>query len=364
MLLGLALLACAVIAIESTRSVPEPHGQIVRDLGSVWLLAIAIALPPAFAFLAPFLLMAYKLRRIPGLVIYRRVVSAATLSLGYGLASAAFRAIPVSTAGPAPGTGRHALTWTASVAACWLLALIVNHGLLIVAIKLSDPAARARDQMVTRESVPSDALEMSLAVCVTLVVQINPVLIALALPAVVLCRRSVMRAQLAFEPRIDTATGLLNAETWRREAEATFSRALRKGAPLAMAMVGVDGFQPVIEDAGPLVGDQVLRDVAGMLRNQLPGNDLIGRAGSHEFAILFRQAGRDEARRISERLRDHIAGEAIAAGSGFVFRLTVSIGVAAAGDSSRTLAELAGAAAAALGHARNAGWSNVRVFPG
>src|SRR5215472_8269525 len=87
-LLGLALLTCGIVAIESSRTVKEAHGELVRDLNSVWLLAIAIALPPVFALLAPWPLMAYKLLRIPRLVIYRRVFSAATLSLAYGGASA------------------------------------------------------------------------------------------------------------------------------------------------------------------------------------------------------------------------------------------------------------------------------------
>ena len=70
-----------------------------------------------------------------------------------------------------------------------------------------------------------------------------------------------------------------------------------------------------------------------MLKDQLPDHDLIGRFGSEEFAILLPQHRAGTRReRISERLRDHIAGEPIAIESGsqegFVFRLTVSIGVA------------------------------------
>ncbi len=104
-----------------------------------------------------------------------------------------------------------------------------------------------------------------------------------------------------------------------------------------------------------------------MLKDQLPGHDLIGRFGSDEFAILLPQTGRDEALRISERLRDHIAGEPIAIESGsqegFVFRLTVSIGVAIMNESRRALAELIGAADSALGQAKSSGWSKVYVLP-
>jgi diguanylate cyclase (GGDEF)-like protein len=346
--------------------VKEAHGELVRDLNSVWLLAIAIALPPAYAFMAPIPLMAYKLVRVPRLVIYRRVFSAATMSLAYGLASVAFHAFPASVAGAVPRSGEHALTWTAVVAVCGLLGWIVNHGLLVIAIKLSDRAARVRDLVGSRESITSDLLELSLAVSLTLVVRINPILMALALPSVVLCKRSIMRAQLVSQARIDAKTGLLNAGTWQREAEAEFFRAMRKRTSLAMAMVDIDDFKSVIESAGPSVGDQLLHDIAAMLRDQLPDYDLIGRFGSEEFAILLPQTGRDEAKRISERLRDHIAGEPIAIESGkdagFVFRLTVSIGVAVLNESRHMLGELIGAADSALGQAKSTGWNKVCVL--
>jgi diguanylate cyclase (GGDEF)-like protein len=365
--LGLALLACGIIAIESTRSVRETHGEVVRDLQSVWLLAIAVALPPVFAFLAPIPLTAYKLLRLPGAVAYRRVYSAATVSLAYGTASVVFHSIPASVAGSFPRSGEHALTWTVSVAACGLLGWAINHGLLVVAIKVSDPASRVRDLVGSRESITSDLLELSLAVSLTLVVRINPILMALALPSVVLCKRSIMRSQLVSHARIDDKTGLLNAGTWQREAEAEFFRATRSRNPLALAMVNIDHFRDVDDMAGHLVRDQLIRDIAGMLRDQLPGDYLIGRFGSEEFAILLPQTGRDEAQRISERLRDYIAAEPIAIESGsqegFVFRLTVSIGVAVLSESRRALAELIGAADTALGQAKSTGWSKVYVLP-
>jgi diguanylate cyclase (GGDEF)-like protein len=367
LLLGFALLACGLVAIESARTVKEAHGEVVRDLQSVWLLAIAVALPPAFAFLAPFPLMAYKMFRVPRLVIYRRVFSNATLSLAYGCASAVFHIIPAAVAGPVPGTGRHALTWTGCVVICGLMGWIINYGLLVVAIKLSDRKARVRDLIGSRESITTDLLELSLAVSITLVVRINPVLMALALPSVVLCKRSIMRSQLVSHARIDAKTGLLNAGTWQREAEAEFFRAVHRRRPLALAMVNIDHFTDVDDMASQVVRDQLIRDIARMLREQLPGHDLIGRFGSDEFAILLPQTGRDEAQRISERLRDHIAGEPIAIESGvqegFIFRLTVSIGVAILNESRRALGELIGAADAALDQARSTGWSKVYVLP-
>jgi diguanylate cyclase (GGDEF)-like protein len=362
-----ALLGCGIIAIESTHGIREVQGTVRRDLQTVWYLAIAITLPPVCALVAPLPLAAYKLWRVRRGFVYRQVFSNATISIAYGCASVVFHALPRELAGASPGASSHILRWTGLVACCGVLAWLINNGLLLVAIKLAATGARLRDLFTNREAITSDLLELSLAVSLSLVVAMNPVLMVLALPSLVFYRRYLLHAQHAAHVRIDSKTGLLNAGTWQREAEVEFFRALHGGTPLAVAIVDIDHFKDMDQTAGHIVRDQLLRDIAGMLKDQLPGQDLIGRFGGEEFAILLPQTDREQAQRISERLRDHIAGEPIAieAGSqeGFVFRLTVSIGVAVLNESRRALAELIGAADSALGQAKSTGWSKVYVLP-
>jgi diguanylate cyclase (GGDEF)-like protein len=368
LLLFAALLACSVVAIESTRNVKEIHGALSHDLQTVWYLAIAIALPPAYAFLAPVPLTAYKLWRMPKMIVYRRIFSNATLILAYGCASLTFHAIPGSVAGSRPGTDAHALAWTGAVVACGVVGWLINHIFLLPAIKLSDPTVRFHELLGTRESVTSDLVELSLAVSVSLIVTINPVLMILTLPSIIIYRRYLMHAQLVAHVRMDPKTGLLNMATWQREATAEFSRAQRTHSPLALAMVDIDHFKDMNDTVGQLVRDQLRRDIAGMLREQLPEHDLIGRLGGEGFAVLLPGTSREEARRLCERLRDHIAGEPIAIESGdqagFVFRLTVSIGVAVMNESRRALGELIGAADMALDQAKSTGWNKVCVING
>jgi diguanylate cyclase (GGDEF)-like protein len=363
-----ALLACGMAVTEANRSVREPQGTLARDLQSVWYLAIAITLPPWYALAAPIPLAVHKLWRTRRMLIYRRIFSHAAIGLAYGLASVTFHSLPASVVGTSPGTGRHALYWVLAVAACGMIATIVNYGFILVAIRLSDPDARIRDLVGSRESLTADVLELSLAVALALVVAINPVLMVLALPTVVLCRRYLMQAQLLAQARIDAKTGLLNAGTWQREAAAEFHRARRSDAPLALVMVDIDHFSSVNETAGLAAGDQVLRGIARTVTQNLPGAGLVGRFGGEQFAILLPQTGETEARRMAERLRDHIAGEPIAiedgSHAGFVFRLTVSIGIAILDRSRRALAELIGAADTALSEAKTTGRIKVCVAPG
>lgn len=364
----LALLGCGVVAIEATRTVREPTGGVTRDLQTVWYLAIAITLPPVYAFLAPIPLTAYRLWRVRHGLLHRRVFSNATISLAYGGASAAFHLIPRSFAGTAPGSGLHAVTWTCLAACCGALAWIINNGLLLGGISLADPGARVRDLFGNREAIVSDLIELTLAVSLALVVAINPLLMGLALPSIVLYRRHLMQAQLVAQARRDPKTGMLNAGAWRREAEVEFVRAVRSRSPLALVVVDIDHFSSVNETAGRLAGDQVLRRVAHILADNLGALGLAGRTGGEEFTILLPHAGEAEARRIGERMRDHIAGEPIAiedgSHAGFVFRLTVSIGIAVLDHSRRALAELIGAADVALSEAKATGRNKVCVGPG
>jgi diguanylate cyclase (GGDEF)-like protein len=359
------LLACGSVVIEATRRQREIHGGFNRDLQSVWYLAMAITLPPGYVMLAPIPMTLYRLWRMPSGVLYRRVFSNATLSLAYGAASVTFRLIPRAIVGPTPGSDVHVLVWTAAVTGCALVGWVVNHGLLLIAVKMSDHTTRIRDLFGTRDTVTADLLEMSLAVSLTLVVAINPILMALALPSVVLCRHYLMRSQQVTQVRIDASTGLLNPRSWHREAEHEFFRALRTSTPLAVAMVDIDDFGSVQETAGADVAVQLRRDVATMLSEQLREQDLIGIFGAQEFAIVFPGTSIADVRRISERMRDRIAGESIAiesgAQAGFVFRLTVSIGVAVMNEGRRALTELIGAADSALDQAKGTGWNKICI---
>jgi diguanylate cyclase (GGDEF)-like protein len=361
----LGLLVCGIVVIEATRGLREIHGAVNRDLQSVWYLAMAITLPPGYVMLAPLPILAYRLCRMRSGVLYKRVFSNATLSLGYGFASVAFRLVPRTVAGPTPGSATHVLVWTAVVTGCALAGWVIHNGLLLAAIRTSDPTTRVRDLFGTRDTVTADLLEISLAVSLTLVVAINPVLMALALPSVVLCLHYLMRSQQVAQVRIDAGTGLLNPRTWQREAEFEFFRALRTSTPLAVAMIDIDDFRSVQETAGAEVAVQLRRDVASMLAEQLREQDLIGIFGGQEFAILFPGTSIADARRISERMRDRIAGESIAiesgAQAGFVFRLTVSIGVAVMNETRRALTELIGAADSALDQAKGTGWNKICI---
>jgi diguanylate cyclase (GGDEF)-like protein len=359
----LPLLACGMLAIEATRKVAEPHGTVVRDMQAVWFLAAAVLLPPAYTLFAPIPLTCYKLSRVRGMVVYRRVFSTAAIGLGYGAASAAFHRVPAAIAGPAPGIGSHAVTWTAAVVLAGGLGWAINMGMVVTAIKLSDRAAPLQEMVFSRESLSSDLVELGFGALTAVVTAVEPVLLICAVPSVLLQRRFLMHAQLVNDARTDSKTGLLNAATWQREAAVELSRAVRTRTPLALALLDLDHFKIINDSFGHLVGDRVLREVADALREQMREYDLIGRFGGEEFTILLPHATALQARYMAERLRARIANLPVTDDDGVLgANLTASIGIATLVDSHRDLNDLIAAADNAVYKAKQDGRNKVHIL--
>jgi diguanylate cyclase (GGDEF)-like protein len=353
------LLGCGLVSVIATPRIAYAHGAMTRDFITVWVLPVAILLPPVYAMVAPIpLVMLTQIHVFRGLV-HRRVFTVAAMGLCYGAASLVFRALPASFAGHSIGTGLHALTFTAGVAIGELVGGRGHRLLILGGIKLSDPSVRLVQLEFNREALQGDLAEFDLGVLITVVVAVSSFLAIFAVPTVLLARRFMMHAQLLAQSRIDTKTGLLNASTWEQEAAIEVNRALRTGIPLAMALVDIDHFKVVNDTYGHLAGDKALRAVTDALRSHLRVYDVAGRFGGEEFVILLPHAGEVDALNVAERLRTQIAAMSIPVEDGNeagpCVRLTISVGVAALEGSHRQLADMMAAADAALYYAKETG---------
>jgi diguanylate cyclase (GGDEF)-like protein len=353
------LLGCGLISVAATPRVVYRQGGMTRDFITVWVLPIAILLPPFYALVTPIPLYVLTQLWVFRGVVYRRVFTVGAIGLAYGAASVLFHAFPASFAGGAIGTGTHALTWAVAVAIGEQVGRRGHQVLIMGGIKLSNPSAKLAPQELNREALVADFAEFDLGVLITIVVAVSPVLAIFAVPTVLLVRRFMMHGQLLAQSRIDTKTGLLNASTWEREAATEIARAVRTGIPLALALVDIDHFKLVNDTYGHLVGDKALRAVTDTLQSQLRAYDVAGRFGGEEFVILLPHVHEVEALKIAERLRVHIADLAIPVDdtdpSGLCVRVTISVGVAALDGQSRELTDMLTAADAALYHAKETG---------
>ncbi|XOK60069.1 diguanylate cyclase [Paenibacillus elgii] len=127
---------------------------------------------------------------------------------------------------------------------------------------------------------------------------------------------------------IDPLTELYNRRYMMQNGNHRLLRALEAGYPCSVLLIDIDYFKQVNDTHGHLVGDRVLRHVAGVLQRQTGGDELAARYGGEEFMVLALRLDAAQARALAETIRRAIAAEPYEA-DGVRIELTVSIGGAA-----------------------------------
>ena len=158
----------------------------------------------------------------------------------------------------------------------------------------------------------------------------------------------------------DALTELYNRRHFIEMADKEIARAMRHLRPLALCIVDVDLFKPVNDRHGHIAGDDVLRQIAALLRRHVRSDDLAARIGGEEFAMLLTECDVADAAAFADRLREAVASTPFAPG-GEPRRITVSIGVAALAPGRDSRTALMAAADAALYRAKSEGRNRVRV---
>lgn len=129
-----------------------------------------------------------------------------------------------------------------------------------------------------------------------------------------------MAAQLHAAASIDALTKTYLRGPGHVELEREIVRAQRTGKPLVLAFIDVDGLKAVNDTRGHAAGDQLLGDVATVLRDQSRDYDVIVRHGGDEFLLALPGMTMDQARERMERVQ--------AALSSLPNRWSVSVGLA------------------------------------
>ena len=98
----------------------------------------------------------------------------------------------------------------------------------------------------------------------------------------------------------------------------------RENNSLALAIIDIDFFKKINDTYGHMVGDDCLRAIADVLREQVRAEDIVGRLGGEEFGVFLVDAPLDAARQIGERLS--AGAELSLADADRVLNITASIG--------------------------------------
>ena len=187
----------------------------------------------------------------------------------------------------------------------------------------------------------------------------------LVLACVSSANRSLM-ARLAHQATIDHLTGTLSRSAFTRRANALLdSRQHTPQLPLTLMMLDIDHFKTINDRHGHGVGDQVLRQFAMTLQDQLHDGELFARLGGEEFVIIVPGLAPELARFTAERLRRAVQDLHIVQPEQ-ALRITVSIGLSgcAADTPAPSLDELLASADQALYRAKAQGRNRVEQAEG
>ncbi len=161
---------------------------------------------------------------------------------------------------------------------------------------------------------------------------------------------------------IDSLTGLYNRRYFIGMLEAEHRRSVRYGHRLSILMIDVDFFKKVNDQHGHICGDQLLKEIAKIIKKTVRGTDMVARYGGEEMVVLLLETDSGEAASIGEKLRYAVES------NGFIFEdealsITVSIGGATQGETwFEKPMQLLAAADDAMYMAKRAGRNTVRYF--
>ncbi|MDR2188166.1 MAG: GGDEF domain-containing protein [Azonexus sp.] len=157
----------------------------------------------------------------------------------------------------------------------------------------------------------------------------------------------------------DSLTGLYNRRHFMAAAEAELHRSQRYHRPVAIGMADLDHFKDLNDTYGHAAGDAVLCAFAVLLQETLRRSDLVCRYGGEEFAFFFPEISVADAAVLAERCRAACASNDIELPNGHKVRVTFSMGLADASES--TLEAAINRADKALYEAKRRGRNRVLI---
>jgi diguanylate cyclase (GGDEF)-like protein len=167
-----------------------------------------------------------------------------------------------------------------------------------------------------------------------------------------------IRARLEHQAQTDSLTGLYNHRHFHERLRAELTRASRTHDAVAVVMIDIDDFKRVNDVYGHGAGDQVLVELAELLRATLRLSDVVCRLGGEEFGVIMPSCDAADALQLAQRLTEELAAaEFDQAGS-----VTVSVGISQGPEHAMNPRELVACAEAAMMTAKARGKNRIVLF--
>ncbi|HYL19584.1 MAG TPA: amino acid permease, partial [Burkholderiales bacterium] len=163
------------------------------------------------------------------------------------------------------------------------------------------------------------------------------------------------------QARHDALTGLITRREFERRLDAALAKVRAQPMPYSLLYLDLDHFKVVNDTCGHAAGDELLRQITGILRAGIRERDSIARLGGDEFCVLLENCPVQAAERIAQQLLQAIQAFSFA-WQDKMFKIGASIGLVSFHDATLELLELMRAADDACYVAKKEGRDRIHVY--
>ncbi|MFA6957411.1 MAG: sensor domain-containing diguanylate cyclase [Thermoanaerobaculia bacterium] len=138
----------------------------------------------------------------------------------------------------------------------------------------------------------------------------------------------------------DDLTGIWNKRAFRRHLQSEVERSRTYTIPMSLILFDIDDFKVVNDTHGHVMGDVLLSELCGAVRETLRPPDVFARFGGDEFAVILPHTDLIGARSVAERMIRNVRDLRIGGADDGAIRCTISIGMATLDETDKGAAEL------------------------
>ena len=138
---------------------------------------------------------------------------------------------------------------------------------------------------------------------------------------------SINRERLKTLGLMDPLTGVNNRRFFDQRLVEEVTSVIRANAEISCLFIDIDHFKNINDDYGHQAGDEILREVAQIIRELVRSTDVVARYGGEEFIVLLSHKGRQKASEIAERIRKTIEERKFTVPQHGDITVTTSIGI-------------------------------------
>ena len=168
-------------------------------------------------------------------------------------------------------------------------------------------------------------------------------------------------ARLVYQASHDALTGLINRREFEQRLERMLLSALQQGREHALCYMDLDQFKVINDSCGHAAGDELLRQLALLLKGNLRERDTLARLGGDEFALLLENCSIQDALEVADTFRAEVQRFRFKWGDR-IFSVGMSVGMVAINADSGTAANLMSAADAACYVAKDRGRNQIHLY--